>query len=132
MTVKSSSYAANAKRISALIVMMTLYLANDANWECAVTAMLCPAVKGAASRSVLSAKNSLPAKIARRRHALVAKVPSAPAPNARRFSTLVAESRSLILFEASDGKRRLHSNMLFRSVASMFCRGYVVFVLLLT
>jgi hypothetical protein len=94
-SVKGSSYAENAKRISALIVMMTLHLANIANRGCALTVMLCSAAKGAASRSVLSAKTSSSAMSATRLFVLVAE------------SRLLALVNVIILFAASNAKHRL-------------------------
>jgi hypothetical protein len=95
--VKGSSYAANAKRISVLIAMMTLDLANIANRECALTAMTCPTAKGAASRYVLSAKICSSATNVTRRSALVAE------------SRLLALVNVIILFAASNAKRRLRA-----------------------
>jgi hypothetical protein len=97
MTVKGSSYAAIARRTSALTAMMTLHLAklNIANRECALTAMLCSAATSAASRSVLSAKSYSSAMCATRHSALVAE------------SRLLALVNVIILFAALNAKLRL-------------------------
>jgi hypothetical protein len=57
-------------------------------------------VRGAASRSVTIAKIHSSVKGATRRFALVAKVPSSRACNARLTSALIAESRPLALVNA--------------------------------